>query len=109
MSEIGARPRHSSAALAKPGGERAMTASRRSCRMRGVVSPYTTNANPYITPVWRDCTPARLSLGVSVLTTNQRRELLDDHALDDQPGQGDRRAEGVTTAALGPNRGSRSA
>ena len=36
----------------------------------GVVSPYVVGANPYITPVWRDCTPARLSLGVSVLTTN---------------------------------------
>ena len=33
---------------------------------KGAWSRPTTNANPYITPVWRDCTPARLSLGVSV-------------------------------------------
>jgi hypothetical protein len=25
----------------------------------GVVSPYVAGANSYITPVWRDCTPAR--------------------------------------------------
>ena len=69
----------------------------------GVVSPYTTNANPYITPVWRDCTPARLSLGVSVLTTNNGANFWTITLSTISPAGAIVVQGSVTTAALGPN------
>ena len=30
----------------------------------GLVSPFAANGNPFLAPIWRDCTPARLALSV---------------------------------------------
>jgi hypothetical protein len=69
----------------------------------GVVSPYVAGANPYITPVWRDCTPARLSLGVSVLTTNNGSNYWTITLSTISPAGAIVVQGSVTTAALGPN------
>ncbi|MFN8504455.1 hypothetical protein [Kouleothrix sp.] len=69
----------------------------------GVISPYTTNANPYITPIWRDCTPARLALGVSVLTTNNGSNYWTITLSTISPAGAIVAQGSVTTAALGPN------
>jgi hypothetical protein len=69
----------------------------------GVVSPYVAGANLYITPVWRDCTPARLSLGVSVLTTNNGSNYWTITLSTISPAGAIVVQGSVTTAALGPN------
>ena len=74
---------------------------RRSLPHEGVVSPCTTNANPYITPVWRDCTPARRLAGRVGADNQQRRELLDDHALSTINTAGAIVAQGGDDGALG--------
>lgn len=30
----------------------------------GIVSPFAANGNPFLAPIWRDCTPARLAMVV---------------------------------------------
>lgn len=30
----------------------------------GLVSPFAANGNPFLAPIWRDCTPARLAMSV---------------------------------------------
>lgn len=69
----------------------------------GVISPYVAGANPYITPVWRDCTPARLALGVSVLTTNNGSNYWTITLSTISPAGAIVAQGSVTTAALGPN------
>ena len=64
----------------------------------GVVSPYTTNMID-ITPVWRDCTPARLSPGVSVLTSNNGGWTITLSTIS----LAETIVGYVTTAGLGPN------
>lgn len=69
----------------------------------GVISPYVAGANPYITPVWRDCTPARLALGVAVLTTNNGANFWTITLSTISPAGAIVAQGSVTTAALGPN------
>lgn len=30
----------------------------------GLISPFAANGNPFLAPIWRDCTPARLAMSV---------------------------------------------
>ena len=82
--------------------ERAMTALP-FVSHEGVVSPYVAGANPYITPVWRDCTPSRLALGVAVLTTNNGANFWTITLSTISPAGAIVVQGSVTTAALGPN------
>ena len=36
----------------------------------GLVSPFAANGNPFLAPIWRDCTPARLAMSVYCTPNN---------------------------------------
>ena len=50
-------------------GERTMTLLPFAAR-DGVVSPFSANGNPFVAPIWRDCTPARLAMSVYCTPNN---------------------------------------
>lgn len=69
----------------------------------GLVSPYAANGTPYVAPVWRDCTPARLALSVYVQATNNGANYW-TITLNTQFGGGAGVAQGsVNTSALAAN------